>query len=76
MPFLNWVEPETATGQAADYYKMVGVAPILKCYSLRPDFGMAIAQASMVFHFSHGALPRRDHEAVAAYVSAINYCPY
>jgi hypothetical protein len=76
MPYLKWIEPEEATGEAAEFYQMAGVAPIMRCLSLRPDFGMLIAQAGDLMHFSNGFLSRRDHEAIASYVSALNQCPF
>ena len=76
MPYLNWIEPDAATGEAAEFYQMASQAPIMRCLSLRPDFGKRIAQAADLVHFSDGFLSRRDHEAIASYVSAINQCPF
>ena len=76
MPHLNWIEPDAATGEAAEFYQMAGVAPIMRCLSLRPDFAKLIAQAADLLHFSNGFLSRRDHEAIASYVSAVNRCPF
>lgn len=76
MPYLKWVDPEAASGEAAEFYQMASGAPIMRCLSLRPDFGKRIAQAADLVHFSDGFLSRRDHEAIAAFVSALNHCPF
>lgn len=76
MPYLPWIDPEDATGDAAELYQISRPAPIIRCLSVRADFGKLISQAADVLHFSEGALSRRDHEAIASYVSALNHCPF
>ena len=76
MPYIRWIEPENATGEAAEFYRAFSTADIMRCMSLRPDFGRLIAEAAMRLHFSDGFLSRRDHEAVATYVAGINQCPF
>ncbi len=49
---------------------------ILKCFSARPDFLRQVIAFSDTVHFSEGHLTRRMKEAIAAYVSALNRCPY
>ena len=75
-PFLEWVEPNAATGEAAEFYEQAGQAPIMRCFSIRPDYGNLISAAARTVHFSDGALIRRDHEAIATYVSGLNRCPF
>lgn len=82
-PFVRWVEEAEATGDAAEYYReyqeMTGrdfVPGILKCFSLRPDFGRQVNQFSRTIHFSEGHLTRRVKEMIATFVSGINRCPY
>ena len=75
-PMIKWQDPETATGEAAEFYQQAGQAPIMRCLSVRPDFGKAINQAARLVHFTDGALKRRDHELIATYVSGLNRCPF
>ncbi len=75
-PFLQWVNPENATDETAEFYQEAGQAPIMRCFSIRPDFGKEINAAARKFHFSDGALSRRDHELIATYVSGLNRCPF
>jgi hypothetical protein len=52
-----------------------GLPGIVKTMALRPDaFKMFNIMSSM--HFSDGYLKRREHEMVAAYVSALNKCKF
>ncbi len=75
-PYLNWIEPENAAGEVAELYQIAGSALIMRCFSLRPDFGKAMSNAANLLHFSNGFLNRRDHEMIATYVSALNHCPF
>ncbi len=76
MPHINWIDPTEATGEAAEFYAMAGTSDIMRCLSLRPDFGKHMHEAINRLHFSDGALSRRDHEAIATYVSGVNRCPF
>ena len=76
MPILPLISPKGATGEVAEMYREHGPAPIIQCFSLRPDFGKLIAAAADVVHFKDGFLTRRDHEAIATYVSGLNHCPF
>jgi hypothetical protein len=76
MPYIKWIDPEEATGEVAEFYRTCSAADIMRCMSLRPDFGKLIAEAAMRLHFSDGALSRREHEAIATYVSGVNQCPF
>jgi hypothetical protein len=75
---LKWVDE--ADPKAAEVYKMFGggqrpVAEIMKTLSLNPGVLELVAQLSR-YHFSDGYLPRKTHEMIASYVSAINKCKY
>ena len=76
MPYIKWIDPEEATGEVADFYSTFTSADIMRCMSLRPDFGKLIAEAAARLHFSDGALSRREHEAIATYVAGLNKCPF
>jgi len=76
MPNIKWIDPSEASGEVAEYYSVAGTSDIMRCFSVRPDFGKHIREAINLLHFSEGALSRRDHEAIAAYVSGVNRCPY
>ena len=52
-----------------------GLPGIVKTMSLRPDVYKMFNIISEV-HFSDGFLKRREHEMVAAYVSALNKCRF
>ena len=52
-----------------------GIPGIVKAMSLRPDVFKIFNEMSQV-HFSDGHLKRREHEMVAAYVSALNKCKF
>jgi hypothetical protein len=82
MARIAWVEDDDASGELAGIYRelkrtsMRGNVPdILRTMSLRPDFLLAIDQASRL-HFTDGALSRAEHEMIASYVSALNRCHY
>lgn len=82
MPRIKWIEDAEATGPVAAAFAHIratsesgGVADILRTMSLRPDFMMAINQASAM-HFADGALTRAQHELIASYVAALNRCHY
>jgi alkylhydroperoxidase family enzyme len=80
---IRLIEDANATGEVAEVYdewrqmsgrqKMPG---ILKCMSYRPDFLRQVIQFSNTVHFSEGHLSRRQKEAIASWVSALNRCPY
>ena len=82
MARITWVEDADAEGPLAEVYAQVRAASpngevpdIMRTLSLRPDFLVAIAQATRL-HFSDGALSRAQHEMIASYVSALNRCHY
>ncbi len=82
MARIAWVEDDDASGAIADIYGQLkrtsargNVPDILRTMSLRPDFLLAIDQASRL-HFTDGALSRAEHEMIASYVSALNRCHY
>jgi hypothetical protein len=82
MARIKWIEDEDATGSAADAFARIRatsdsgrVADILRTMSLRPDFMLAVNEASRM-HFSEGALTRAQHEMIASYVAALNRCHY
>lgn len=82
MARIKMVEEAEAEGQLKEIYtaskarSVAGVVPeILRTMSLRPDFLLAIDQASRL-HFTDGALTRAQHEMIASYVSALNHCRY
>lgn len=76
MPHIKWIDPAEATGEAAEFYAAAGTSDIMRCLSLRPDFGKHMHEAINRLHFSDGALSRHDHEAIATYVSGVNRCPF
>jgi len=84
MPFIDWIEDETATGELAEIYRKYKetrpdrprMPEILKCFSQRPDFLRRVIQFSNELHFSNGYLDRRTKEMIATLVSALNQCPY
>jgi hypothetical protein len=82
MPRINWIEDAQATGAVASAFAQIRatsesgrVADILRTMSFRPDFMLAINEASRM-HFSDGALTRAQHELIASYVAALNRCHY
>ena len=82
MARIKMVADGDAEGPLAEIYarakahSMAGVVPeILRTMSLRPDFLVAIDEASRL-HFTDGALTRAQHEMIASYVSALNKCRY
>ncbi|MFN8375093.1 MAG: hypothetical protein U0694_19730 [Anaerolineae bacterium] len=76
MTHIEVVDPQTASGAAADFYKEAGVSLIMQCFSPRPDFGHLVNEMGNLMHFRKGTLSRRDHEAIATFVSALNHCPF
>ncbi len=52
-----------------------GLPGIVKTMSLRPDAFKMFNMMSTI-HFSDGFLKRREHEMIAAYVSALNKCKF
>ena len=76
MTHIRIVPPDQAEGETAAFYAEAGTAPILQCFSPRPAFGQLINDATNLMHFSAGHLARRDHEAIATYVSGLNRCPF
>jgi hypothetical protein len=82
MARIKWIEDDDANGSVAEAFAHIRatsesgrVADILRTMSLRPDFMLAINQASQM-HFSDGALSRAQHEMIASYVAALNRCHY
>jgi hypothetical protein len=82
MARIKMVDEAAAGGRLKEIYatskgrSVAGVVPeILRTMSLRPDFLLAIDQASRL-HFTDGALTRAQHEMIASYVSALNHCRY
>ena len=82
MARIKWIEDAEATGALASAFAHIRataesgtVADILRTMSLRPDFMLAINEASRM-HFSDGALTRAQHEMIASYVAALNRCHY
>ena len=83
-PRIAWVEDDQAGGELAEVYGAwreqnpdhEGMPEILKCFSARPDFLAQVMQASYGLHFTDGHLDRRQKEAIATYVSALNQCRY
>ena len=82
MARIKWIEDDDATGPVAAAFTQIRstaesgrVADILRTMSLRPDFMLAINEASAM-HFSDGALSRAQHELIASYVAALNRCHY
>jgi alkylhydroperoxidase family enzyme len=83
-PRIAWVEDDQASGELARVYQAWseqnpdrnGMPEILKCFSARPDFLQQVMQASYGLHFTDGHLDRRQKEAIATYVSALNNCQY
>ena len=83
-PRIAWVEDGQAGGELAEVYgawreqnpDREGMPEILKCFSARPDFLAQVMQASYGLHFTDGHLDRRQKEAIATYVSALNRCRY
>jgi hypothetical protein len=80
---IRIVQDEEATGEVAKVYDewralrgRQTVPGILKCFSARPDFLRQVIAFSDTVHFSEGHLTRRQKEAIASYVSALNRCPY
>jgi hypothetical protein len=75
---LKWVDESDPS--APETFRIFGggrarVPEIMKTMSLRPEIMELVAQLSR-FHFSDGFLPRRTHEMIASYVSALNKCKY
>lgn len=83
MTNIRIVQDEEAQGEIAKVYdewrasrgRQI-VPSILKCFSARPDFLRQVIAFSDTVHFSEGHLTRRQKEAIASYVSALNRCPY
>ena len=76
MLHIRWIDPNEATGEVTEFYRISGTFDIMRCLTLRADFGKLISEAAMRLHFSDGALSRRDHEAIATYVAGVNRCPF
>jgi len=82
MPRIAWVEDDDASGPLTGIFAAAArasshgrVPDILRTLSLRPDFMVAIMDASRL-HFSDGALSRAQHEMIASHVAALNHCHY
>jgi len=52
-----------------------GIPGIIKTMSLRPEAVQMMNLISKI-HFTNGFLKRREHEMIAAYVSALNRCKF
>jgi len=84
MPFIHWINEDQAQGPlAAEYARYfqrrsdrTQVAPILKCFSHRPDFLKHVMDFSWELHFSDGHLTERVKEMIATLVSGQNRCGY
>jgi hypothetical protein len=84
MARIRWVNESEATGEIAKAYGdwtaanpgRPEIPGILKSLSLRPDLLRGMDELSDKVHFSDGHLTRRLKEMIAAYVSALNQCPY
>ncbi len=83
MTNIRIIEDVEATGETAKVYdewralRGRKILPgILKCFSARPDFLRKVIEFSDTVHFSAGHLTRRVKEMIAAYVSAVDHCPY
>lgn len=75
---IKWIDE--GDPKAAEVYRQFGggtrrVPEIMKTMSLRPEIMESINALSR-YHFSDGFLPRRTHEMIASYVSAVNRCKY
>ena len=83
MTNIRLIQDDDAQGETAKVYdewralrgRQV-VPSILKCFADRPDFLRQVIAFSDTVHFSEGHLTRRQKEAIASYVSALNHCPY
>lgn len=79
MARIKWVDeddpkaPEVYGMPAAQIQR--GIPGIVKTMALRPDAYQMFNIMSQI-HFSDGFLKRREHEMVAAYVSALNKCKF
>ena len=83
MTNIRIIQDDEAQGEVAKVYDewralrgRTLVPGILKCFSARPDFLRQVIVFSDTVHFSEGHLSRRQKEAIASYVSALNHCPY
>jgi hypothetical protein len=79
MARIKWVDEDDPKapevyGAPAQALKR-GLPGIVKAMSLRPDVYKLFNELSRV-HFSAGFLERREHEMIAAYVSALNKCKF
>ena len=83
-PWIQWVEPEQATGVVDEVYQAwltanpqrQEVPEILKCFSLNPELLKSVVEFSYSLQFSDGHLTRRLKEMIATLVSALNQCHY
>lgn len=76
---IKWVDEDDPKapevyGAPAEALKR-GIPGIIKTMSLRPEAVQMMNLISRI-HFSDGFLKRREHEMVAAYVSALNRCKF
>jgi hypothetical protein len=77
---IDWAMEGEPSGEAVK--RAIGVPNvdmlpgILRTMSLAPDAMMGIQNVAGKMHFADGALPRRQKEMIAAYVSALNKCKY
>jgi len=76
---IKWIDEDDP--KAAEFYGYPasgikrGIPGIIKTMSLRKDAYQMFNIMSQI-HFSNGFLTRREHEIVAAYVSALNKCKF
>lgn len=79
MARIKWIDeddpkaPEVYGAPAAAIKR--GMPGIVKAMALRPDVFKMFNIMSQV-HFTDGLLKRREHEMIAAYVSALNKCKF
>lgn len=79
MARIKWIDeddpkaPEVYGRPASEIQR--GLPGIVKTMALRPDAFQMFNIMSQI-HFSDGFLKRREHEMVAAYVSALNKCKF
>lgn len=79
MARIKWIDEDDPKapevyGAPAEAIKH-GLPGIVKSMALRPDVFKMFNIMSQV-HFSKGFLERREHEMIAAYVSALNKCKF
>jgi AhpD family alkylhydroperoxidase len=81
MPYLQWIEPDAATGPLRDLYARIasargGVADVHKIQSLNPRAMAAHLEIYRAVLFQPSPLPRPWREAIGIAVSRANACDY